>query len=248
LLGFDLQSLACVLSRIRISIFSWVLCVLSAAATNAQVAQLLSAEDHAQWQAIGRVNQAGYKAKGLCTGTLIAADLVLTAAHCVHPRRPGKLTFVAGWFRGEYVAARDVTDIHISCGFIRGDLTMRGLSRDVAVLRLEQPISQITPLSIAPPRPLSPATLLHYSGARPHALEVQTSCKLSEAFSAMITPCRVAAGNSGGPVLQQDAAGAWHVVAVIVARRRGGAILAVPSDDLLERGFSGASGTEPATR
>ena len=35
------------------------------------------------WDAIGQVNVGGYRRAQRCTGTLIAADLVLTAAHCV---------------------------------------------------------------------------------------------------------------------------------------------------------------------
>ncbi|WP_315981359.1 trypsin-like serine protease [Aliamphritea spongicola] len=51
------------------------------------------------WRAIGRINLAGY---GHCTATLVAEDVVLTAAHCLWNQRVGRwypakyLTFVAG--------------------------------------------------------------------------------------------------------------------------------------------------------
>ena len=82
-------------------------CVLSA-----QELPVLPAPDHAAWQAIGRVNAAGYRTREMCTGTLIAPDKVLTAAHCVAGTdgfgpRPEDFTFVAGWLRG--TAADSVT-------------------------------------------------------------------------------------------------------------------------------------------
>ena len=35
------------------------------------------------WDAVGQVNIGGYRMAGRCTGTMVAPDLVLTAAHCV---------------------------------------------------------------------------------------------------------------------------------------------------------------------
>jgi hypothetical protein len=62
---------------------------------------MLAPERHADWQAIGRLNRAGYKSRRMCTATLVAPDLVLSAAHCVvrsggEPIPPGELRFVAG--------------------------------------------------------------------------------------------------------------------------------------------------------
>ncbi|MGA9252027.1 MAG: trypsin-like serine protease, partial [Roseobacter sp.] len=51
------------------------------------------------WQSVGRLDAKG---SGFCTATLIAPELVLTAAHCVYDRKSGKLfspeslTFRAG--------------------------------------------------------------------------------------------------------------------------------------------------------
>ena len=54
------------------------------------------------WEAVGRIDLGK---DGFCTGTLIATDLVLTAAHCVYdgagkPVDPGKITFRSGFAEG----------------------------------------------------------------------------------------------------------------------------------------------------
>jgi len=59
------------------------------------------------WNAIGRVNR---RFGGFCSGALVGADRVLTAAHCLFNARTGRwpparsLHFVAGYRRNEYVA------------------------------------------------------------------------------------------------------------------------------------------------
>ena len=61
----------------------------------------------APWDAIGQVNVGGYRRVGQCTGTLIAPDVVLTAAHCVVDPWRGKpfplhdIHFLAGVRGGE---------------------------------------------------------------------------------------------------------------------------------------------------
>src|SRR5262245_58806115 len=54
------------------------------------------------WQAVGQVNGASYRSISRCTGTLIAPDVVITAAHCLidaikgTPLPPHQIHFLAG--------------------------------------------------------------------------------------------------------------------------------------------------------
>ena len=47
--------------------------------------QILPAADQSAFNAIGRVNIAGYKSRSMCTGTLIASDKTVIADICVDP-------------------------------------------------------------------------------------------------------------------------------------------------------------------
>ena len=63
-----------------------------------------------RWAAVGRIDLGS---RGFCSGTLIAPDVVLTAAHCLYdkatgePFRPADLTFLAGLRDGRAAAARN---------------------------------------------------------------------------------------------------------------------------------------------
>ena len=170
----------------------------------------LPLEDHADWQAVGRVNQGGFNRRASCSGTLIEPDLVLTAAHCVMKGDGSvpldRLHFVAGWLGGEYAdhakAAR--VRVHPGYAFTPGP-------DDIALMWLERPLT-VAPLPVASPV-WAQAAMLGYQDTRPHRLGARFDCeRLSRAQLWLGCPAR--SGNSGGPILQQID-GEWQVVGVV---------------------------------
>ena len=97
------------------------------------------------WKGVGRLDFG----RGFCTGTVIARDIVLTAAHRVYDdvktgaKLPRDLVFRAGYQHGAASAERRVVAAHIPKGYVRdpgGKSTAKTIPHDIALLQLESEI------------------------------------------------------------------------------------------------------------
>jgi protease YdgD len=206
---------------------------LPAAALDLQRRRMLTAAEHVPWRAVGRVNiEVRSSARGMCTGTLIAEDLVLTAAHCVVSdltglaQPPGNVHFVAGWRLGMAVAHSKAARIAVHPRYdgARGGVEA-SIPFDLALIRLETPIprGKAPFFAIAPaPAADSGLTLVSYRRDREHALTRQDGCAIARIEGAVLTlGCEVTFGASGSPLFQ-EVGGETRVVAVLSAMSQQG--------------------------
>lgn len=191
---------------------------------------MLTAEEHAAWHGVGRVNISTFSATGMCTGTLIAEDIVLTAAHCVISDRtgevhaPGNVHFVAGYRRGVGVANSRAASITIHPSYRRnGAVDLRNIGADIALIRLSAPIpgSLVPHFRVAPAETATgPLTLVSYRRDRQHALTRQDGCDIRGAAPAVLAlGCDVTFGASGSPVFA-EVGGEVRLIAVVSAMSR----------------------------
>lgn len=91
-----------------------------------------------QFKQVGALMQEG---RPHCTGTLIGADLVLTAAHCVYERDPALLSFVLGKNAWNPEAAIPVGSYRFPNGEQGFKFDQKSLIHDLAVVRLQTSVS-----------------------------------------------------------------------------------------------------------
>lgn len=163
------------------------------------------------WNSIARVQT---NIGGKCSGTVVAARLVLTAAHCLYNPRTrrllgaGSLHVLLGYERGEYKTHLTVDALHVPPAY---DGTKPGDSvrHDWALLRLSGPAA----VPILPPAPRAAApgdsvAVAGFSQDRVHLLMADRDCAVT-AQARLPGPdgmlvfhsCSASRGTSGGPLL-----------------------------------------------
>ncbi len=186
-----------------------------------------------RWSAIGKLNINGYRSAGSCTGTLIAPDLVLTAAHCVVnpklllPYPLYRIQFVAGWHKGEHRGAATAKAVWVHPDY---DMTTeaeryanpKNTGRDIALIVLTQPIDGIVPATVSDmPGSGGPVALLGYRRDRPDILTDYSGCSSPASLGGIVLlSCAVVEGTSGAPIFRKSEDG-WEIIGVVSSRREG---------------------------
>jgi protease YdgD len=182
----------------------------AAAQENSGLDELTTRDELRGWEPVGRVD---VENGGFCTGALIAADLVLTAGHCVidsdgSPIDAGRMTFRAGFSYGTSIAESPVLRTIVDADYRNVDpAPVAVIQRDVALLQLAVPIpsSVISPFAVASPGNGDEVSVVSYAQGREEALSWQRVCQvLGREEGLVVVDCDVTFGASGAPVLDRS--------------------------------------------
>lgn len=175
------------------------------------------------WEAVGRLDTGD----GFCSATLIAPDLVLSAAHCVYdragrPLAPDRITFRAGLRNGLAAATRGISLVAAHPGFSpHGDFSARNIAHDLALLELDTPIPshEIDPFALHDEAVRSgPVSVVSYGEGRADLQSRQRECHLLQRQGdVLLFDCDVTFGSSGAPVFSH-LNGRGRILSVISGR------------------------------
>lgn len=177
------------------------------------------------WEAVGKLNLAG---RAMCTGALIAPDLVLTAAHCLYDPYSGrrvkarKIQFEAGLTGGKAKAVRGVAKTVEHPGYKHNRRGSNDASVDLAILKLDSPIdsSIILPFTTdARPQTGDELGVISYTHMRRQSPMWQHPCDvLAKQGDVLVMNCEVDFGASGAPVFAVEGGSRPRLVSVISSK------------------------------
>jgi protease YdgD len=189
--------------------------------------------------AIGRLDAEGESTS--CTATLVEADVIVTAAHCLFPNgrklSPAELTFTpnVGAQRLPAVRVREIVGLGVDKMDLE-DPESSPTEVDWAILRLMEPVPNVAPIPVEAlglaeiERRIQNGDVLSNLGYGSYGITISRRLHRSEGCTLMpgwqeltegtddhlvITTCPVIKGDSGGPILLTDKAEKRRLIAVV---------------------------------
>lgn len=160
------------------------------------------------WSAIGAMFNSDHTE---CTAVAVAADQILTAAHCLYGHRtghlmtPASLHVLMGFVRGAYAVDATVSSYHVAAAYER-TRPAGTYNADWAVLNLKNRLPSGWSVAVLAKRIPQPGTLVMaggYGRGRAFMMTADPECQIlsGSATGMLLSNCHIAPGYSGGPLL-----------------------------------------------